>query len=141
MQWKSILFIIVTSAIGICSCQSHSEKIDIPTINKDDIIGKWDLMEAKRNGKITESLADAYLQFDTAENLTTNLFGATAKQQVSWQDSTVTVADSSVSYHISTLESDTLMLSFDIQRYLFDLTFVRALYNDSLSTYAPLGAK
>jgi len=124
------------------SCQDQPAADPPATFDREGIIGKWVLTQAMRNGKHTESLKDAYFQFHTAHDLTTNVFGEDTDQQIIWSDSIATVIDSSMHYKVDHLQDDTLVINFGLQRYVFDLTLVKDETNDSLTTFAPsIGSK
>lgn len=135
---KLISTILTFSLLALMACQEPSVSTHVTSLDHNDIVGKWLLVSANRNGKPTESLKDAYFQFDSPRVVTTNVFGAETSQPISWDESTAMALDSSISYEVVTLKTDTLDLTFQLQRYTFDLTLVRAHYNDSLSISAPL---
>ena len=70
MRLSLLSFLFVFS---LTSCQQDSKK---QANNEELIIGRWDVQEAKRNGRITESLAELYYEFYEDGSMRTNLTGA-----------------------------------------------------------------
>lgn len=46
---------------------------DEPKINTSELTGNWEVIEATRNGKKTETVVGAYFRFEGGDTLTTNI--------------------------------------------------------------------
>ena len=103
-------------------------------LDKSKIKGYWEVLEAKRNGKSTGTLKDAFFKFSNSDKLVTNVLGQDDAQLISWRDSTFISADSSYVYKVRRLNQDTLDLSFTYMRYQFELSLVRSSSAKPLST-------
>lgn len=119
------------------SCGEVSKPQAMESTIQSDIVGFWELHSAKRNGRSTESLQDAHFTFEQPNFFSTNVFGTDLLQEVIWKDSTFMPMDSSMIYRVESLMEDTLQLTFDVQRYTFDLMCLRAAPNELNGESAP----
>lgn len=117
-----VLSVIILLAIVSCGIESDKKKASIDYAL---LVGYWNIESALRNGKSTSTLNDAYLQFSDINELSTNIFGEDTKQQLIWKDSIAMVSDSSMTYALNYISSDSISLSFSVQRNQFDLQFLR----------------
>jgi len=116
------------------SCGVDETPKAIETIDYDKLIGHWNIATAFRNGKETQTLNEAYLNFSSVNGLSTNIFGEDITQQLYWKDSVAVVSDSSIFYRLVSINDDTLNLSFSLQRHNFDLIFIKS---DQLKSINP----
>jgi hypothetical protein len=66
MKNSGILLLLIAV---FCACEKESEK------DTDLLIGRWEVEEATRNGRPTESLAELYFEFSPDGQLQTNVTG------------------------------------------------------------------
>ncbi len=122
--------ILALALLLLCvSCASDSPTAPVAAIDHSGVIGYWELVSASRNGKPTGTLKDAYFNFELPASMQTNLFGNEIPNDYSWQDSTIVIVDSSMMYRVRSLTPDSMELSFDLNRYAFDLSLIRKLGN------------
>jgi len=121
MRQLALFTFIILSA----SCGEDTAEVTHQTIDQSDIIGYWDIAYANRSGKETATLVDSYIHFLSMDELKTNIFGEDQTQSYIWRDSVAMIADSSLSYRIDSVSTDSLHLSFRLQRHLFELAFFK----------------
>ena len=119
----------IFSAFGLffnCTSDSAEELLKIEEV----LPGYWEIIEAKRNGKVTSTLKGGYFEFDTLQSMTTNWSGA--GQIVSSYDvldNSVTYTESNkkdqkLSYEIKAL--DTIVFNTVLKKiHKFELTLLR----------------
>ena len=120
MRILTLLFLV-----AMISCGEESSKASVSSIDYTNVLGYWSIDAATRNGKVTSTLADSYVHFESLDKMSTNLLGIDMTQAIIWNDSTAMVSDSSMMYKLVSLNPDTLNLSFKIQRHSFDIRFVK----------------
>lgn len=125
MKWTVILFFFAV----VVSCQEPVASG--PDLDRSEIIGLWNVESARRNGKVTETVQDAFFNFVAEDSLSTNILGDTFTQHISWRDSLITPEDSLVQYKVITLQNDTLQFSFMLQRFEFEIILVKQSGVDS----------
>ncbi len=102
------------------SCQSdNSDQVQL----QNQILGKWQIHEAYRNGKIAESLDDLYFEFFEDGKIRTNLLGANAQFEYTLEDQLIKQkADDNgieVDYAITEVSDTALVLTTLLRRYNF----------------------
>ena len=70
MRYKMILPLLGTLLFVQTACNNDGEA---PTFEEDMLVGRWEITEAYRNGKKTETLTDTFYEFDQEGNMRTNL--------------------------------------------------------------------
>lgn len=102
---SNTIIIILLLAISACSGENAADS----TENK--ILGRWEIQEASRNGRITESLAQLYYDFAVDGKMQTNLSGATESGTYEISDQKLLQKDMQINaeYNIESL-SDTLLI-------------------------------
>lgn len=61
-------YLLLSIAVCFLLCCTNS-------VEKEGLLGAWEIVSAQRNGKPTETLNGAYFEFDENDLLTTNLLG------------------------------------------------------------------
>ena len=70
------------------SCGEESSKASVSSIDYTNVLGYWSIDAATRNGKVTSTLADSYVHFESLDKMSTNLLGIDMTQAIIWNDST-----------------------------------------------------
>lgn len=115
--WSTCFFIL-------SSCETSTKQ-------EFNIIGKWNVVNADRNGSRTSTLKDAYFQFNADSTMVTNILrrdlttGYTLRDRTIMQNSTAPLA-----FDIVDLIGDSLVLSSKIREY----DFVFYMNRDTMST-------
>lgn len=100
-----ILFVLST----VFSCQN--EKI----INPEFLAGKWIIVEASRNGKITNTLDGAFFFFEQ-NVLTTNFMGIENQAEFKIQNNELELTKGlNYTFHLQKMESQFLLMTTKIQ--------------------------
>lgn len=117
MKYKSVfgLTTLFFSILFLLGCEGDS--LD----NKDLLIGRWDIREAKRNGQATESLDQLYFEFFQDGNMKTNILGADEDATYELKEKTIRQRDSQmpIDYTVETISDTSLIMSATINRFNF----------------------
>jgi hypothetical protein len=108
----TIVLIVLVSAF---SCKKEADD------KSELILGRWDIVEASRNGRPTESLADLYFEFFQDGNMRTNLTGSTATAAYQIDKNLIKQRNSQVDadYKIESLSDSTLILTTELRGFSF----------------------
>jgi len=129
-NWLPLIF----SVLFICACsnppaeEQSGENLEAstPMATPNDIIGKWELVEGYRNGRLTESLTDTYFEFFMEGNMRTNL-GTVGDSDYILKDNIIAQSNDrfSVDYTIEEFGDSTLVLSMIMRNFPFLLKLKR----------------
>ena len=102
-----------------CKPDSNSLK----EITQDDIVGKWEMYYATRNGNVTKSLENGNFVFQADNLVTSNLFNSPNSLNFTYDKGTIIIkGDPNMSsLKIKKLQNDTLVLSSKMR--VFDMEF------------------
>ena len=113
---------------------SFNQSCQVPIVESDQLVGKWDVIFAARNQKATGTLEDAYFQFLSDTTFETNIFSGVATYAYEMQDDGFQqIGEPEVFYKISEFKQDTLILNATINDYDFLFVTVR----DTMATSIP----
>jgi|GEM_PF-1446102 len=106
-----------------CICQSSCT----PKVDKENpFIGKWDLISASRNGKLTRTLEDGYLHFLNDTVFVTNIFSEEEEFEYNLTQSGFRqLGNDGIDFELLNDAIDTLILGADIRDYDFLFVAVR----------------
>lgn len=94
-------------------------KSDPPTYEKNKILGRWVVIEAHRNNRLTQTVNGAIFSITNSE-LQHNLYGADSTYPITWgKESIIT---SSTAYKIESSQDSMLVLYTTLQEYPFRLS-------------------
>lgn len=98
-----------------------------PAELQDRLAGRWELAQATRSGRLTESLDGTFFEFDGAQ-LTTNVSGAASTAPYSLDGMVIESTDPRMEeeYTIHTLSADTLILHMEMRSYPFEFILLKA---------------
>ena len=120
----SLLFIF-----SLTSCQQDGKK----QVNTEDlIIGRWDIQEAKRNGRITESLDELYYEFYEDGSMRTNLTGASEQCKFELDNKQLYQRESKMDadYLIEELNDSTLVISTELRGSAFQFLLTKSILEE-----------
>jgi len=96
-------------------------------IESSDVQGHWEVIAAKRNGKLTSTLKDAYFTFSPQQVLSTNIYGEPQDFNFELNDNNITqFGDKENQYRIISLQNDTMHLGSKMHNYSFDFLAVKS---------------
>lgn len=113
-----LIFLFLLSSLVLIRCKP-SEKVEV---KGDFLVAKWMITDAIRNGKITSTLKDGYLQFDNNGIMKTNIMGEELTSSYSVNNRELSF-DGNFPYNftIEKLTKDSLQLSGEMRK--FDMVF------------------
>ena len=124
-QIKSALF-LASSLLFAAACGSGEQT----TLEKNDLLGRWELERAWRNGKQTETLTGTFYEFTDAGTMTTNLTPMLTEENFSFSfsdDEIVQKGSSPVTYKVESLSDSSMVLSMIINNFPFRLQLKKAM--------------
>lgn len=123
MLSRSIILFITISLIAV----SWSSCEDDTAASEPTLIGRWEIEEATRNGRATESLVDLYMVFTKEGVFETNLSGEVAQGKYVFEEEVITTTDVplAMEYRVAALTDTTLQLKSTFRNYRFDFSFQR----------------
>lgn len=117
MKYKSVIGFttLILSFLFVLGCKS--ETVD----STDQLIGRWDIREAKRNGQATESLDQLYFEFFQDGNMKTNILGADEEATYELDNKTIRQRESQmpIDYTIESISDTSLIMNATINRFNF----------------------
>lgn len=107
---------------GIAACATEDPKDKL----MNQLNGRWEIQEASRNGRITESLDKLYFDFGSGGALATNLSGATEKGTYEIKASQILQRGMQidVTYDIASISDSLLVLTAEIRNNNFKFELV-----------------
>ncbi len=126
MKCAYIFFITVLSAVVLSACRKEDNKA------AELIIGHWEVEEAFRNGRPTESLADLYFEFSPDGKISTNFSGVPEEGTYEIKGSKIAQRDTRLEadYNIESITADNLVLTTELRGYKFRFVLKKGLPND-----------
>ncbi len=120
---NSILLVL----IFFCSCFNSEKKPKKTerTVSIDQLLGKWEVDAAKRDGHITESVNGAAFSISENGQIITNLLGTEQTFNYDLKDTILNTSGfQNIIYEINSITDSTLELSTNIQsrHFLFNLS-------------------
>lgn len=92
-----------------------------------DIIGNWEIIAAKRNGKITSTLKGGYFAFTDNSRMATNILGEDQEFEYQLEGATLQqISDEKTSYTITNLSNDTMQIKSKIMNFNFEFVAVKS---------------
>ncbi|MEM6377722.1 MAG: hypothetical protein AAF705_05895, partial [Bacteroidota bacterium] len=99
--------------------------------SKSKVIGKWEIKEAFRNGKLTESLDNLYFEFYEDGQMRTNILGASMQANYDFSNGKIKQEAGEegveLEYLVETVTDTSLILSTVLRRYNFKFDLQRNL--------------
>lgn len=124
---KQLLTALSLSLVFLTACGPDTE-IDEETQNQ--LVGRWELQEAYRNGAPAESLEDLFFEFTEEGEMRTNILGATTQINYLFAGDKIvqTGGDNGmeVAYTVASVTDTSLVLTTSLRRYNFKFDLRRS---------------
>lgn len=130
MKWTNhlsiILLLTLSTVLQYCGTEEPSET------KPDKIVGRWELTNATRNGRPTESLTDLYFEFFMDGKMMTNIGGATESASYTLDDNEIRQTDSQfdVTYEIQDLQDSILIMATELRGYSFRFRLAKTVQEE-----------
>lgn len=130
MNWTNhlsfILLLALSTVLQYCGTEEASDT------SPNELLGRWELTNATRNGRPTESLTDLYFEFFLDGKMTTNIGGATESASYTLKDGEIRQTDSQfdVTYEIRDLQDSVLVLATELRGYSFQFRLAKTLQEE-----------
>ena len=95
---------------------------------RDQLIGKWEIVEAYRNGNLAESLDDLFFEFYEDGKMRTNILGSSSQSDYEIDGQKILQGGDDgveVDYQIEEVSDSTLVLTTALRRYNFSFSLRR----------------
>ena len=124
---KHFFAIVISAVFLLISCGDEQPNTEINT-NKNQLSQRWELTEAERNGKKTETLRDAYFDLQADGSGVINLDGNAQNAKWDTESNILKISETqsdflSTDYAISDLQDSTMTLSVKLRNYDFVMHF------------------
>ena len=118
---KLIQAVLFISLFSVISCTEPPQEDN----TQEYLIGRWDIQEASRNGRPTESLDQLYFEFFEDGSLNSNLTGSTQESKYTLEGKTVKQNGSPMDsdYTIEEISDSTLTMNTNIRGQIFRFRF------------------
>lgn len=123
--WSGLLLLLALEA-----CKSDSKDTNYQEL----ILGRWEIREAIRNGRPTETLTGAYMEFFPDGHMTSNITGPPEESPYSLSGTTLSSKSQrmAVDYTIQYLGDSSMVLKCVIREMPFQFTLARAAATPSV---------
>lgn len=117
MKYKSVTGYFVIGIFLLFASGCKNDTVD----DTKNLLGRWDIIEAKRGGQVTESLDQLFFEFFQDGKMRTNILGATENADYSMENMTIKQRKSQleIDYKVDSLSDSVLEMSTTINRYEF----------------------
>jgi hypothetical protein len=124
---KHFFALLISAVFLFISCGDEQQNTETDT-NKDQLMQRWELTEAERNGKKTETLRDAYFDLQADGKGVINLDGNAQNAEWDTQGNLLKISGTqsdflSTDYAISNLQDSTMTLSVELRNIPFVMHF------------------
>ncbi len=120
MKLSFFVLLLSFGLIAIGSCTTDN------AMNPEDLIGEWIVVDAQRNGRITELVNGATFVFDSKGSMTTDITGSKDKGAYTFEEPILTYqGKSEVLYNLNKLTRDSMRMAVDLQGLNFVLDLVK----------------
>ena len=96
-----------------------------PDFPPTDLIGRWEVLDAERDGNKTKSLNKGYFEFYDNERLFTNILNSKDTITYMLEGNTLNLLDQEYSFNVVQLQNDSLILNTRIKKTNFKIRFIR----------------
>ena len=124
---KHFFALLISAVFLFISCGDEQQNTG-PDTNKSQLAQRWELTEAERNGKKTETLRDAYFDLQADGKGVINLDGNAQNAEWDTEGSLLKISGTqsdflSTDYAISNLQDSTMTLSVELRNIPFVMHF------------------
>lgn len=118
---KGALCFFVLFSYG-CQSGEKESSVEPSEISVEKLTGRWELVAARRDGKLTQVLDNTYFIF-SGDSLMTNLPSKEGRYKFKKMDNEIVTQEVSPTfYKIHSIYTDTMEFSVNLQGYLFEFT-------------------
>ncbi len=127
MKKANRILSLVLITFTVWTCASEEKEIE-----KNNLLGRWEIQEARRNGRPTESLDNLYFEFFEDGKMVTNLSGSQESAVYEVNEDIITQRESQfdVDYQIRNLTDSTLELAAQIRDFNFSFSLSKAILEE-----------
>lgn len=124
-----LMLLFLLAGTSLVSCKNENQKT---ADNAELIIGRWDIQDAKRNGRTTESLAELYFEFFEDGSMRTNLTGASEKCKFEIDNDKLYQRESKMDadYLIEELTDSSLVISTELRGSSFQFLLNKSILEE-----------
>ena len=98
-------------------------------IKYEDLSGRWDILEAERNGRVTQTLQNVYFEFSPDQKMTTNIFGKENTFEIDYDYPEILTGDDEFKeLNIVRLVGDTLEINTRIGDFRYDFNLLKSYH-------------
>lgn len=117
MKYKSVFGYFVIGIFLLFASGCKKDKVD----DSGKLLGRWDIIEATRNGQATESLDQLFFEFFQDGKMRTNILGATEDAVYSMESMIIKQRESQleIDYTVDSLTDSVLNMYTTINRFNF----------------------
>lgn len=118
----AVLFFVTTS----CNNDPNDEN---PKFEENQLVGRWEIVEAFRNGKKTETLTDTFYEFSKEGQMTTNLTPTATEENFPYQFTGSEIKQeggAETVFKVENLNDTSLTMSMMIMKFPFKLVLAKA---------------
>jgi hypothetical protein len=123
IQLRFAFFAFLAVAVAGSACKTEKQED-----YSEKILGRWEIVEAKRNGDLTESLAGLFFEFQTGGAMRTNLSATEETAAYELQDNKILQRQSQIEadYTIEAVTDSTMTLTTTLRNYNFRFLLAKA---------------
>lgn len=127
MKKANRILSLVLITFTLWTCASEEKEIE-----KNNLLGRWEIQEARRNGRPTESLDNLYFEFFEDGKMVTNLSGSQESAVYEVNEDIIAQRESQfdVDYQIRNLTDSTLELAAQIRDFNFSFSLSKAILEE-----------
>jgi hypothetical protein len=124
---KHFFTLLISAGFLLISC-GDEQSVSEANTSKDQLAQRWELIDAERNGKKTETLRDAYFDLQADGNGVINLDGNSQNAKWDTENNLLKISGTqseflSADYAISNLQDSTMTLSVELRKTAFVMHF------------------
>lgn len=128
MKYKSVTGYFVIGIFLLLASGCQNEVVD----DSGKLLGRWDIIEAKRGGQVTESLDQLFFEFFQDGKMRTNILGATEDATYMMENMIIKQRESQleIDYKVDSLTDSVLTMSTTINRYNFQFRLGKTIVEE-----------
>ena len=125
---RVFLFSFIVFILGSFFASSCRPEEEVKTLSIDELYGKWNMLQASRDGKLTETLKDSYFDFRAPDVLVNNINRKEQSYSFAYDGNVIQQRGTlDVDYNILKRSGDTILLGASIRNYEFKFLLTREI--------------
>lgn len=97
-------------------------KTDKPIATTDQLVGKWNIVQATKEGKIFEAISGGYFDFGKDAKFETNIPSLPSGSSFALKDGVISFQNDTIKYSITHINDTTLVVDSNIRNTKFQFT-------------------